>query len=93
MNNLEETIEIFREIASEADLSDIPACYISHLSYFDHTGYETVIDGADVSRLINRQYPYEHVERKEISIMLDIRKLAIDVMLELTAVFNLLDKR
>lgn len=93
MNNLEETIELFRDIVSTMDVKDIPPRYISAISFFDSNGFETVVDGTDVERLINRSYPYENIDRKEISVMLDIRTLAVDAMLELTDLLTTLDKR
>jgi hypothetical protein len=93
MKYIEDTLEIFKDIMNSIDIYDVPLKYINTASYFDQYGNETVIDEHDIEKIIRKQFPYQSIDRKQISIILDLRQLAMDVRNDLIELFGHLDER
>ncbi len=84
------TIEMFREIVNQIDVSEIPVKYIAAACHIDENGMENVVTGDELDDLMDRR---ARGEVGDINILLDLKGIAVDVGLEVVRLFDLIAER
>ena len=82
-----EAVEMFKEVVSESDASDIPLRYITAALYYED-GTEQIVYGDELEAIIARRFPFDHLKKNEVQLLLDLRVLAIDMSAEISQIFE-----
>ncbi len=85
-----QTIEMFREIVQEVDVTEIPIKYIAAACHIDEYGMENVVTGDELDDLMERR---ARGEVGDVNILLDLKVIALDVSLEVTYLFDRIAER
>lgn len=90
-HDIMQSIELFRELVQDIDVTEIPVKYIAAACHIDRDGMENVVTGDDLDDLMARRFPYEDVQ--DINLLLDLKVMAVDVSIEVSYIFERISDR